>query len=171
MIESFAPLAGNDARVLILGSMPGRASLDAQQYYAYAHNGFWPIMAELVGFDLTADYSARCAALIEAGVAVWDVLKYCEREGSLDASIVENSIVANDFASFFEQHGRIRHVFFNGAKAEASYRRYVLPTLDGTASELPMMRLPSTSPAHAAMNLDNKREHWRAITNVLQGDP
>lgn len=170
MIESFAPLACAESRVLILGSMPGRASLDAQQYYAYAHNAFWPIMADLLAFDRNAPYGERCAALTARGVAVWDVLKYCEREGSLDAAIVEDSIVANDFATFFRRHRHIRQVFFNGAKAETSYRRYVTPTLD-QAAQRPVTRLPSTSPAHAAMSMQQKREQWRAITTSLETNP
>jgi len=167
VVRSFAPIARADARVLILGSMPGQASLDAQQYYAYPHNAFWPIMSSLLGFDPQLTYAQRVAALIERSVAVWDVLQSCERPGSLDASIVEATIVANDFAAFFDDHPAVGHIFFNGAKAETAYRRHVLPNLEPQCRGLAMQRLPSTSPAHAALRLAQKLDQWRHVALAL----
>ncbi|MFV0664433.1 DNA-deoxyinosine glycosylase [Denitromonas sp.] len=164
-VQSFPPLAGPDARLLILGSMPGRRSLAEQQYYAHPHNAFWPIMAELFGIEVTAPYAERCAALTAAGVAVWDVLAACTRESSLDSDIVESSIVPNDFASFFDAHPRIEGIYFNGAKAETSFLKHVLPTLSDAHLAIPRhRRLPSTSPAHAGLRFDAKLAAWqRAI--------
>src|SRR5512147_1506757 len=123
-IRSFAPIAAPDARVLVLGSMPGRASLDAGQYYAHPRNAFWRIASDLLRFDPGASYAVRKKALTSARIALWDVLHSCVREGSLDARIEEEA--ANDFDRFFRSHPAISHVFFNGAKAEASFRRHVL---------------------------------------------
>jgi TDG/mug DNA glycosylase family protein len=161
-IEGFPPLAGPDARVLVLGSMPSRESLARQQYYAHSRNAFWPIMTRLFGLRATA-YGERAAELGTHGVAVWDVLQACTRPGSLDSAIDEASIVTNDFAAFFAAHPAIRRVYFNGAKAESVYRRRVLPGLRGAAATLPLRRLPSTSPAHASLDLEQKIAAWRAL--------
>ena len=161
-VRSFKPIADSKAEILILGSMPGRASLAARQYYAHPRNAFWRIAAELLGFDSTLPYAKRVRALKAARIALWDVLQSCTREGSLDARI-ENGI-ANDFSTFFRNHGKIRHVFFNGATAEATFKRHVLPTLGGRA--LSYRRLPSTSPANASVSLARKLRAWRAILNL-----
>ena len=161
-IVGFPPLAAEDARLLILGSMPSRESLRQQRYYAHPRNAFWPILCSLLDIR-DEDYAARTRAVVHRKVAVWDVLKACFREGSLDAAIDDRSIVVNDFAAFFAQHEAVERVFFNGAKAEAVYRRHVLPELDARTAAIPLQRLPSTSPAHAGMSLDQKTLAWRAI--------
>lgn len=157
-IRSFAPIAGRNARVLVLGSMPGRASLAAGRYYAHPRNAFWRIAAELLGIEPQASYRKRVQALKAARIAVWDVLHSCVRRGSLDATI--EAELANDFRAFFRTHTAITHVFFNGAKAEASFRRHVLPQL-GLA--LRCTRLPSTSPANASLPFRRKLAAWRAL--------
>ena len=158
-VRSFKPIADADAEILILGSMPGRASLAAREYYAHPRNAFWRIAAELLKFDQDSPYAKRVQALKAARIALWDVLQSCTREGSLDARI-ENG-VANDFRTFFRTHRRIRRVFFNGAKAESTFKRHVLPEIDGSA--LSFRRLPSTSPANASMSPARKLRAWRAI--------
>ena len=115
-VHSFAPLSNPQARVLVLGSMPGLASLRLQQYYGHPQNTFWKIVGEVLGFDPELAYELRTQALVERGVALWDVLASCVREGSLDADIDDASVVANDFAAFFETHPHIVRVCFNGAK-------------------------------------------------------
>ncbi len=95
--------------------------------------------------------------------AIWDVLKACFRSGSLDSAIDERSIVTNDFQDFYGHHPLIERVFFNGAKAESMYLKHVLPGLDGPAASLGLKRLPSTSPAHAGMSLEQKKEAWRVV--------
>ena len=128
-VRSFAPIADARARVLILGSMPGEASLAAAQYYAHAQNLFWRIFGEITGAGPASPYAARARALKVHGIALWDVLETCAREGSLDSAIDDATACANDFVSFYRAHPGITQVFFNGAKAEASYRKHVLPTL------------------------------------------
>jgi TDG/mug DNA glycosylase family protein len=159
-VTSFPPLSLPGATVLILGSMPGVASLAAQQYYAHPRNHFWPIMARIAGFDAAAPYAERVDALTRAGFAVWDVLQSCVRPGSLDSAIQAGSRVPNGFAAFFAVHPGIRLVGFNGAEAEKSFSTHVLPGLQA-ATGLRYMRLPSTSPAHA-VGFEHKLAAWRA---------
>ncbi|MCQ9376715.1 DNA-deoxyinosine glycosylase [Methyloversatilis sp. XJ19-49] len=157
-IRCFAPVADPaTARVLILGSMPGAASLDANQYYAHPRNQFWSIMGALFGAHPALPYTERLAMLTGAGLALWDVLSSCERRGSLDSAIDLRSAQANDFAAFLGRHTGIRRVLFNGALAEACFRRDVMPHV----RPLDMLRLPSTSPAHAGLSAADKLLAWR----------
>ncbi len=165
--HGFDAVSDAHALVLILGSMPGRASLTAGRYYAHPRNAFWPIMGELIGAGPALSYARRCEQLRISRIALWDVLQRCQRQGSLDASIDNESLEINDFNAFFDVHPYIRHVFFNGRKAEECFRRRVLPTLDHR--ELTLQRLPSTSPAHAAMSHERKLEAWRRVLDVLPG--
>ena len=165
-IYSFDPTANSDARILILGTMPGRASLAVHQSYAHPQNSVWRIMAELLHMDPGLSYDERITHLKSARIAIWDVLKSCTREGSLDSSIDRDSQVANDFPAFFRTHTQITHVFFNGAKAEACFKQHVLGNLGD--SPLTYARLPYTSPAHASASFAQKLEHWRTILGPLQ---
>jgi TDG/mug DNA glycosylase family protein len=168
--RGLAPVLARDARVLILGSFPGEASLAARQYYAHPRNHFWRIVEATLGIASNLPYGTRCARLAAHGVALWDVLKACVREGSLDSSIVEASIVANDFASFLASHARIGAIYFNGAKAQQTYARHVLPHLPPALAAIPLTRLPSTSPANASMSFEYKLARWRVI-RVAQPRP
>ena len=163
-VRSFAPIADAAAKVLILGSMPGVESLRARQYYAHPRNLFWPILGELVGVKAGKPYGQRVKALKRARIALWDVLKSCAREGSLDSSIDNDSLVPNDFKAFFLRHPEITHVFFNGAKAEACYQTHVLLIAD--LRPLRYRRLPSTSPANAGMAYAQKLRAWRTIRGL-----
>ena len=162
-IHGFAPLAGADSRLLILGSMPGAASLAAGEYYAHPRNAFWTIIDSVFGVRRALPYAARMQGLSAHGIALWDVLQSCERAGSLDAAIVAASIIANDFQAFFATYPRIERIAFNGAAAERAFQRHVQPPLGAAGRALPSRRLPSTSPAHAGMTLSGKIERWRAF--------
>lgn len=163
--ESFAPVANRDARVLILGSIPGRESLKAQRYYAHPRNQFWKIMSALLGFAPDAPYAQRLLALQSSRIALWDVLRSCERPGSLDASIRWESEKANDFHGFFKQYPDIRAVFCNGAKAYCAYDKHVKPELQGHPKAV---CLPSTSPAHASRSFAQKLEAWKVVIATVQ---
>ena len=159
--RSFPPIAAPDAEALILGSMPGQASLSAKQYYAHPRNAFWPIMGKLYGFAPDAPYADRVKAIQLARIAVWDVLFTCIRPGSLDADIEPDSLIANDLAEFLRHHQSIKRIFFNGTKAESCFRKHIAPTL--VASAMTCQRLPSTSPAHASLSFEQKLTDWRII--------
>lgn len=159
VLHSFAPIRSPAARVLILGSMPGAASLAAGRYYAHPQNRFWPIMGALLGAGPELDYERRVEVLHRAGVAVWDVLAQCQREGSLDSAIRDDTAVANDFAGFLARQPGVHTLLFNGAKAESSFRRFVLKPL--ARPDLQLLRLPSTSPANASQRPQAKLSAWR----------
>jgi double-stranded uracil-DNA glycosylase len=167
LARSFPPVFEADAKALILGSMPGRASLQAGQYYAHPQNAFWPIIENLFGVSGPLNYAERIRVLTRQRIALWDVLRTCVRNGSLDSSIKTSSMIANDFSAFYEAAPDIQAVFFNGATAEREYTKRVIPTLPQKYARLPKYRLPSTSPAMAGMNKEQKIAQWQRITQIL----
>ncbi|MCU0736368.1 MAG: DNA-deoxyinosine glycosylase [Methylotetracoccus sp.] len=162
-IQSFPPVGDAGARILILGSMPGKASLEAQQYYAHPRNAFWRIVGQLLGFAWDLPYPQRLEYLRSRGIALWDVLHSCTRRSSLDADIEEASILPNEVGPFLDQHGAIGRVYFNGSKAEQAFRRYIAPTLSPQRVDLRCFRLPSTSPAHASLSFEQKLDAWQVL--------
>lgn len=163
ILESFPPIISKGAKVLILGSMPGEASLKAGQYYAHPQNQFWRIMDALIGAGRDLPYDKRIKLIKNKKIALWESLRFCERPGSLDSAIFNE--IPNDFNMLFKSYPSINHVFFNGRKAESAFRKLVLPTLKRT--ELGFTLLPSSSPAHAGRSFEEKLESWRAILNYL----
>lgn len=157
VLQGLAPIVGERPRLLILGNMPSVTSLAAREYYGNPRNAFWRIAADVVGFDAAKPYPERVAALQEHGIAVWDVLRSCRRVGSLDSAVERDSMVPNDFRQFFDDHREIELVVFNGAAAEANYRRLV--HIEPSPARV---RLPSTSPAHTMVYAD-KLDAWRAV--------
>jgi len=164
----FPPIADAAARVLVLGSLPGRKSLEMGQYYAQPQNAFWKIMEALFGVGPALPYAERTLGLRARGIAVWDVLAAGERDGSLDSAIVRSTMVVNDFAGFFAAHPRIGLICFNGATAAALFRRRVQPTLAPEWAAVDTHVLPSTSPAHAALRFEQKLARWSAALGVLE---
>ncbi|OBJ89035.1 DNA-deoxyinosine glycosylase [Mycobacterium asiaticum] len=158
LLQGLPPVIDADAGVLIVGSFPSVRSLADGQYYANPRNAFWPIVAEVLGFDCTAPYSRRLAALQTNGVALWDVLHSCRRAGSADSAIDPKSLVVNDFGALFAAHPAITRVYFNGAKAADLFERLVRISPPGVS----FVRLPSTSPANAI-----PRERKLAAWNVI----
>ena len=164
--RGFAAVAHRDARVLILGSLPGQASLRERQYYAQPRNDFWKIMGALAGAAPELPYEERLEALKARRLALWDVCAAAVRSGSLDASIRHASVVTNDFAAFLRLHRQIRLICFNGSKAADLYRRLVLPGLPQPMQAIRCETLPSTSPAHATLRLEQKL----ARGSIVSGD-
>ena len=157
------PFADSRTRALVVGTLPGQASLAARQYYAQPHNAFWRLIEDLCGVPRVLPYRERVEALLASGLGLWDVCASAHRRGSLDASIVRESIVPNDFARLYRLYPRIELVCFNGATAAALYQRLVLPTLDERARTVRTVILPSTSPAHAGMPYAQKLVRWAAL--------
>ena len=166
-VTGFPPIADNNAIILILGSMPSIKSLEEQQYYAHPRNSFWFIMTKLLGDKSDLDYAERKALLLQNKIALWDVLNTCQRKGSLDSSIKNETIVVNDFNKFFTEHLLIRTVFFNGSRAQQEYNRHVLPVLNTEFASISYQRLPSTSPAMASLNREQKLQQWKIILHHL----
>lgn len=165
VITSFAPIEGKSARVLILGSMPGIASLSAGQYYAHPHNAFWKIMGRILDISPTASYKKRIEALQCANIALWDVLESCIRPGSMDAAIDLNSAKTNDIGALLQRHPALNTICFNGSTAEKIFKQRIQASLGNVSVKY--IRLPSTSPAHASMSFEDKVTAWK---NALQGD-
>ncbi|MDR3630603.1 MAG: DNA-deoxyinosine glycosylase [Desulfocapsaceae bacterium] len=165
MITCFPPLVSAEARILILGSFPGDASLQRREYYAHPRNAFWSIVQTLLRLEDGLSYVERGQALVSHGIALWDVLSTCERKGSLDSSIDDRTIIVNDFRQFFRQYPGIGWVFFNGMKAEREYQKKVLGSLGPNC--LQYRRLPSTSPAMATLSREDKLARWTEIMEKI----
>jgi double-stranded uracil-DNA glycosylase len=160
----FAPLepAAGAARVLVLGSLPGVASLAVREYYAHPRNAFWRIMAELFDFDVSLAYSRRAALLVGHGIAVWDVLAAGERPGSLDANILRDSEQANDIAALLQRHPQLSLIAFNGNAATSLFVRHIGRKALTSGAAPHLVTLPSTSPAYAGMSYARKLASWRS---------
>jgi len=165
--SGFSPVAEPDAKILILGSMPGQKSLEENQYYAHPRNSFWPIMFKLFKADKALTYDERKSLLLKHNIALWDVLKSCYREGSLDSDIDQSTVEPNDFKKFFSKHKHIKAVLFNGAKAEQLFKKSSLKTLNKEQQDLAYIKLPSTSPAHAAQTFEQKLLQWEIVKRFL----
>jgi len=159
--RAFAAVAGPGTRVLILGSLPGVASLRAAEYYAHPQNGFWRLAGAMIGREIAAlPYPERLAALAAAGVGVWDVIASAERRGSGDAAI--RAPAPADLATLVAGLPALRAVGFNGGTAARIGRRQL-----GTALGVALVDLPSSSPAYAAMPFDEKRRRWLRLSRYL----
>lgn len=151
--------------------MPGVASLRAGEYYAHPRNAFWPLMDVLLGLPRAAPYDERMAGLAAAGVALWDVLAQCDRPGSLDGAIVPGSIVVNPVARLCAEHPTLAVIALNGGTAARLFDRHVQGMLAMGGRSMRVLRLPSTSPAHAARTFEQKREAWRVVSEALVPTP
>lgn len=155
ILHGLPPVVREDAAVLILGSFPSRRSLETGQYYANPQNQFWKIIGSLTGFDHTLPYEERLQCVVRHRLALWDAIGSCRREGSADSRIV--GPVYNDIAGLLSLHPGIRHVACNGSASARSVQQLRLP------AQIRVIRLPSTSPAHARLSLDGKIRAWSVI--------
>jgi len=156
---SFAPITPDNAKILILGTMPGTKSLELNQYYGHKQNNFWKFMFEILKEKFSTDYETRTALLIKNKIALWDVLQFCDREGSLDSAIKNE--IANDFETFLETHSNINTILFNGQKAAAFFKKYV-----HLKKQYRLITLPSSSPANASKTFESKLEEWKIIETL-----
>lgn len=160
VICSFAPYADENSKVLILGSMPGVQSLEKQQYYAHPQNAFWKIMFTLFGsLPVPPDFESRKNLLLDNGIAIWDVLESCEREGSLDSKIRNGK--PNKIPELLALHPKIKTLIFNGKESHKIFAR----TFGDTIS-LPGVVMPSTSPANT-MTFDRKLSEWAMLKTLV----
>lgn len=157
---SFNPISSPDSKILLLGTMPGTKSLELNQYYGHNQNNFWKFMFTILGEEFSTDYQIRKNLLIKNRIALWDVLQFCDRVGSLDSAIKNE--VANDFENFLTLHNQIEYILFNGQKAAAFFKKYI--HLD---KEYQTFTLPSTSPANASKAYQNKLNEWKIIQTLL----
>ena len=154
------PSVDKHSQVLILGSMPGAASLAAQEYYAHPANRFWPLMTQLLKESETPKtYKARLKMLLRNHVALWDAIDACDRAGSLDSDI--RNATANDFTEFLRLWPNIRTIGLNGGKAYATFAKANRPLL--VRPGLRILKLPSTSPANARWRMDDLLRAWSAL--------
>ncbi len=151
-VVSYAPVYRSDAKALILGSAPSVQSLKRGFYYAHPQNAFWKILHEVLGAQAPSDMEGKKALLLSNGIALWDVARSCVREGSLDADM--RDVKPNDIPWLVGECPGIRRVLINGGTAFALYKRHF------RAVDLPVVRLPSTSPAYT-LNYQKKLEAWR----------
>lgn len=161
MKKAFAPIVNPDSKILILGTMPGEKSLELQEYYGNRGNSFWKLLFTLFDQEVTHDYTIKKALLKTQHIALWDVLEFCERTGSLDSNIKNE--ITNDFKSFYEHYPQIEHVFFSSKNAAKYYDKYV-----GRRSGIQYTTLPSPSGANASKSFLQKLEEWKAIYDALQ---
>ena len=153
-LQGLPAAIGPNCALLVLGSFPGAASLRAQQYYGHPRNHFWPLVGAIVGLDLMAmPYAERLALVQSRGLGLWDVYGACQRQGSLDADIREP--VLNDLHSLLQRAPALRLVAHNGGESARARRHTV-------ALGLPVLRLPSSSPANASWSFERKLHAWRA---------
>ena len=154
------PSVDKRSRILILGSMPGAASLAAQEYYAHPANRFWPLITTLLKETETpADYGDRLKMLLRHHVALWDAIDTCDRAGSLDSDI--RNAMANDFTAFLRQWPNIRTIGLNGGKAYTTFAKANRPLLD--RADLRILKLPSTSPANARWRMNDLLNAWDTL--------
>lgn len=154
-LVGLAPVIARGTRLVVLGSFPGLASLQAGQYYAHPRNQFWPLVGQLLGEPLPAlPYPQRLARLRERGLGLWDVYASCRREGSLDSAIEAPEL--NDLASLRRRAPGLRAVAHNGSES-ARHRRHT------EALGLPVWRLPSSSPANARWSFERKLAAWHEV--------
>jgi len=167
-VHSFEPIIDERCRVLVLGSMPGVPSLMRSEYYGNPRNYFWGVLYGLFDQAIDEEYEKRLAFALSHRVALWDVLKSCKREGSLDANIRDE--VVNDIPGLLTRYPNIRCLALNGTKAHDTFMRHFGKT--EAAARVVRLKLPSTSPVptRAMRSLEDRLAVWRTIVPYLSTD-
>jgi hypoxanthine-DNA glycosylase len=159
LIRCFDPLLGKNPKVLVLGTVPGGTALRKQEYYGYEHNAFWKIMFGIFDVEFSADYKVRKKLLKEKGVALWDTIASCEREGSSDTAI--KNIIYNDIEGFLKKHKTIKAVFLNSKFAHKIFMKAVKSDINPE-----IFVMPSTSPANT-VKYEKKLQEWLKIKDFI----
>jgi hypoxanthine-DNA glycosylase len=153
-LQGLPPVVSNGTRLVVLGSFPGLASLQAQQYYGHPRNHFWPLLSAIWDVDLAAmPYAARLEETRRRGLGLWDVYASCRRQGSLDTAIRDAAF--NDLASLRQRAPRLTHVAHNGGESARAMKQVA-------SQGYTVLRLPSSSPANASWSFERKLVAWRA---------
>lgn len=154
--KSFAPAINENSKILILGSMPGIKSLEEAHYYAHPQNRFWKVMSVLCNTDMVSmDYQTRIQTLLDNNFALWDVIKSCKREGSLDSAIENEK--PNNIKALLKKYPNIETIYLNGNKAYSAFKKHF-------PDYLPLCRkMPSTSPANARFQLESLLKEWNIL--------
>jgi len=158
---SFKPIINKDSKVLILGTMPGIKSLEENEYYGNKRNAFWSILYQLFDEEMTENYDKKKKFILKHRLALWDTLKLCYREGSLDAKIKDEE--PNAILELINNYKSINYIIFNGKGAEKFYKRYFKPM-----SKINYITLASTSPANAQKSFNEKLKEWAVIKDFLR---
>lgn len=164
-VQSFPPVIDERAKVLVLGSMPGTASLDKGQYYGHPRNHFWPVVYGLFGEQPSPGYDERIAYAQKRGLALWDTIAACRREGSLDANIQDES--PNDIPGLLARYPGIVCIACNGSKSYDTFNKYF--GSHSLCAHIPLLKLPSTSPIPTPRmrTTADRIEAWRALLPYL----
>ena len=155
-VYSFPSISAKEAKVLILGTIPGIASLEIHQYYGHPRNAFWKLLFTILEEPFSLDYEVRKQVAIKNHIAIWDVLQASVREGSLDSAIEQE--IPNNFDLFFKEHPNIEYIVFNGQKAAKFFKQYVR-----VSKNYKQVTVPSTSPANAGISWEQKLKEWQII--------
>ena len=170
-VASFPPQVGVDCRLLVLGTVPSKRSLELQQSYGHSQNLFWTFMGELFDAGPELPYAERLARLHARGIGIWDVYEQVERPGSLDSRIVKASEVPNAIPRLLDRYPSIRAIALNGGKAAEGFRRHIEPNLSAAQRErIDVLALPSTSPANASIPRAKKFEQWSVLLRYAKND-
>lgn len=165
MLQSFSAVIDERVSVLVLGTMPGGESQRMQQYYAHPRNAFWPLMQRLFGIDTNLLYEQRLQALLQVRVGLWDVFAECERQGSLDSAIRHTTAQHNDLPDLLSRYPAVHTLCFNGKLAWQIFQRHYRSLLP--EGRVQVLALPSTSPANASLNFEQKYQAWQCVKEAV----
>ena len=160
--QSFGAVCDVNTELLILGSLPGKRSIAEQQYYAHPRNALWPIVCSWMKIPVTLSYQDKLSAALEHGIGFWDVVAKAERPGSLDSNIASSTVQYNPIDQLIPTLPKLKCIILNGGAAMTMFRRAGFDRV-ALEREVDFYQLPSTSPAHASMTVDEKRVAWHSL--------
>lgn len=155
IVHPIPPLYDENCKILILGSFPSVKSREAMFFYGHPQNRFWKLMAALFEEAYPQTIEEKKSLVLKHHIAMWDTIRSCTITGSSDSSIKD--VVPNDLSVILD-NSRVERIFCNGATSYRLYMKYIYPTTGVKA-----VKLPSTSPANAAFNLERLLTEWSMI--------